>query len=91
MSPRYGAYAGHGPELGFAYALHNDPAFKQPDEQILIVKVAYGGTSLAGPWRPPSSTINNKTAAHGIVGGDYLQMVAILKRARHPARICRTK
>lgn len=75
MAPRYGAFRGHGPELGFAYALRNDPDFKATDEQILLLKVAYGGTSLAGDWRPPSSTLNNKTAGEGTVGSDYLAMV----------------
>ena len=39
LSPHYGAYKGHGPEVGFAYTLHNDPQFKPKDEQILLIKV----------------------------------------------------
>ena len=45
------------------------------EDDILLIKWAYGGTSIAGNWRPPSSTINNKTAAAGVVGPLYLKMV----------------
>ena len=47
-----GGYAtgGIGPELGIGLELGN-----YLDNQVLLVKVAVGGTSLAGPWRPPSS------------------------------------
>lgn len=39
-----------GPELGFGWEVGN-----YLDNQVLLVKIAVGGTSLAGPWRPPSS------------------------------------
>ena len=39
-----------GPELGFGWEVGN-----YLDNQVLLIKIAVGGTSLAGPWRPPSS------------------------------------
>ena len=39
-----------GPELGFGWEVGN-----YLDNQVLLVKIAVGGTSLAGPWRPPGS------------------------------------
>jgi hypothetical protein len=87
MAPHFGAFRGHGPEVGFAYALRNDPDFKAKDEQTLLLKVAYGGTSLAGPWRPPSSTLNNKTAHQGTVGSDYLNMVRFVHTVLKPENL----
>ena len=60
-----GGYAGKGaigPELGIGWVLGDFL-----DEQVLLVKVAVGGTSLAQNWRPPS--------AGGEVGGWYTAMV----------------
>ena len=48
-----GGYAGKGsigPELGFGWEVGN-----YLKEQIILLKFGPGGTSLAGPWRPPSS------------------------------------
>lgn len=48
-----GGYAGKGsigPELGFGWEVGNSLK-----EQIILLKFGPGGTSLAGPWRPPSS------------------------------------
>jgi formylglycine-generating enzyme required for sulfatase activity len=39
-----------GPELGLGWVLGD-----YLDNQVLLLKIAVGGTSLAGPWRPPSS------------------------------------
>jgi alpha-galactosidase len=64
-----GGYAGKGaigPELGIGWVLGDFLA-----EQVLLVKVAVGGTSLAQNWRPPSSG--------GEVGGWYTAMVAAVK------------
>ena len=44
------ATGGIGPELGFSWVVGD-----YLDNQVLLIKVAVGGTSLAGPWRPPSS------------------------------------
>ena len=67
-----------GPEYGFSFAMDDALA-----EDILVIKWAYGGTTISGNWRPPSSTVNNKTAPAGVVGPLYLKMVngtrAILK------------
>ena len=56
-------------------------------EDILVIKWAYGGTTISGNWRPPSSTINNKTVDAGIVGPLYLKMIngtrEILKNLPH--------
>eukprot|EP01043_Picozoa_sp_COSAG02_P098633 COSAG02_NODE_34773_length_478_cov_1.029024_1_plen_134_part_00 len=56
-------------------------------EDILVIKWAYGGTTISGNWRPPSSTINNKTENAGIVGPLYLKMIngtrEILKSLPH--------
>lgn len=48
-----GGFAGSGcigPELGIGCMLGD-----YLDNQVLLVKIAVGGTSLAGQWRPPSS------------------------------------
>jgi len=48
-----GGFAGSGcigPELGIGWEVGN-----YLDNQVLLIKIAVGGTSLAGPWRPPSS------------------------------------
>jgi hypothetical protein len=41
-----------GPELGFGFAMHEAAA---PGEKILVMKTAWGGKTLAGDFRPPSS------------------------------------
>lgn len=61
-----------GPEYAFGFALHNDPQFKAKEEQILFIKVSYGGTELMTDWRPPGSV--NQTG--GTVGPDYKAMVS---------------
>jgi alpha-galactosidase len=39
-----------GPEFGFGHVVGN-----ALDQDVLIIKVSRGGTSLAGDWRPPSA------------------------------------
>ena len=39
-----------GPELAFGHVIGN-----YYDEQVLLIKTAWGGQALAGPFRPPSS------------------------------------
>ncbi|MBL7223216.1 MAG: sialate O-acetylesterase [Candidatus Brocadiae bacterium] len=56
-----------GPELAFGWAVGD-----YLDEQVLLIKFGPGGTSLAGPWRPPSSG--------GTVGDEYEKMIAGVKR-----------
>jgi alpha-galactosidase len=56
-----------GPELGFGWAVGD-----YLDGQVLLIKFGPGGTSLAGPWRPPSSG--------GTVGDEYQKMIASVKK-----------
>ena len=59
----YGASARTiGPELGFGHAVG-----EHLDDPVLLIKVAWGGKSLAGDFRPPSSG--------GEVGGCYKALV----------------
>jgi hypothetical protein len=83
MAPHFGAGKAHGPEYSFGWQLHNDPTFKQKDEQILLIKVAYGGTSLAGNWRPPSSV----NQSGGKVGGDYTAMLHYVRTVLEPQNL----
>jgi len=55
-----------GPELGFGWEVGN-----YLDHQVLLIKVAVGGTSLAHNWRPPSSG--------GKVGEWYSNLIAGVK------------
>lgn len=51
LAPGYGFREGYiGPELGFGHAVGD--AF---DEPVLLIKLAWGGKSLAKDFRPPSS------------------------------------
>jgi len=55
-----------GPELGIGLNLGD-----YLDNQVLLIKVAVGGTSLAQNWRPPSSG--------GATGGWYVEMIKVVK------------
>ncbi|NQT37114.1 MAG: hypothetical protein HQ581_06475, partial [Planctomycetes bacterium] len=50
-------------------------------EQVLLIKFGPGGTSLAGPWRPPSSgnTRDDRKRGPG-VGDQYDMMIAGVKK-----------
>ena len=65
-----------GPELSFGWAVGD-----YLDEQVLLIKFGPGGTSLAGPWRPPSSgdTRDNRKRGPG-VGDQYDGMIAGVKK-----------
>lgn len=65
-----GASTWFGPEFGFGHAVGNGLA-----EDVLIIKVATGGTSLAGDWRPPSAVKERG----GVVGLRYTHMVKTVK------------
>ena len=73
-----GGYAGRGaigPELGFGWAVGD-----HFDHPILLLKFGPGGTSLAGPWRPPSSGKNeNKQRGPGI-GDQYDHLISSTKQ-----------
>ncbi len=63
LSPKFGASSKTiGPELGVGEKLGNHLT-----EKVLIIKCAWGGTSLDGDWRPPS--------ASGATGFYYDEMV----------------
>ena len=73
-----GGFAGRGaigPELGFGWGVGD-----YLDEQVLLIKFGPGGTSLAGPWRPPSSGGTDKKARGPGVGDEYDKMIAGVKR-----------
>ncbi len=85
---RYGEYAGAltigqtaarnaiGPEFAFGLAVGD--LF---DEQVLLIKCCRGGTSLAGPWRPPSSgDAGERKRGEGGIGAEYDKMIAGVKR-----------
>jgi len=59
-----------GPEYGFSFTVDD-----VLEEEILVIKWAYGGTDICQDWRPPLSTVNNKTATDGKVGPLYTRMV----------------
>ncbi|MDB4721853.1 sialate O-acetylesterase [Verrucomicrobiales bacterium] len=73
-----GGYAGRGsigPELGFGWALGD-----YSSDPIVLLKFGPGGTSLAGPWRPPSSGNNgNKQRGPGI-GDQYDHLISSTAR-----------
>ena len=49
-----------GPELAFGWVVGD-----YLDEQVLLIKFGPGGTSLAGPWRPPSSGVTRDNRQRG--------------------------
>jgi len=64
-----------GPELGFGWAVGD-----YLDDPVLLIKFGPGGTSLAGPWRPPSSgKAGDKERGPGI-GDQYDGMIAGVKK-----------
>ena len=74
-----GGYAGRGaigPELGFGWAVG-----AYLDESVLLLKFGPGGTSLAGPWRPPSSGEHPSKKPRGPgVGDQYDHMITSVKK-----------
>jgi len=64
-----------GPELNFGWTVGD-----YLDNQVLLLKFAVGGTSLAGPWRPPSSgPLGDRKRGPGI-GDQYDAMIAGVKK-----------
>ena len=59
-----------GPEFGFGHILGN-----ALDEDVLLIKIATGGTSLAQKWRSPAAVANRG----GEVGPQYTHMVKTAK------------
>ncbi len=65
-----------GPELSFGWAVGD-----YLDQQVLLIKFGPGGTSLAGPWRPPSSGNARGESKRGPgVGDQYDGMIAGVKK-----------
>jgi len=64
-----------GPELGFGWAVGD-----YLDQQVLLIKFGPGGTSLAGPWRPPSSGDAGQRQRGPGVGDQYDNMIAGVKK-----------
>lgn len=58
-----------GPEYGFGLTVGS-----QLDDQVLIIKYAHGGRSLAVDFRPPTSVLN----AGGTVGPCYSEMIGVV-------------
>ena len=74
LVPGYGGDPGQqgsqlGPELGFGWTLGDA---LPPGQQILLLKIAWGGRSLAGDFRPPSSD-NGTTGLYyeSMIGNTY--------------------
>ncbi|MHC4503100.1 MAG: sialate O-acetylesterase [Planctomycetota bacterium] len=64
-----------GPELPFGWTVGD-----YFDDPVLLIKFGPGGTSLAGPWRPPSSgKAGDKERGPG-VGDQYDGMIAGVKK-----------
>ena len=80
-----------GPELGLGFGLHA----QMKGEKILLVKTAWGGKSLAGDFRPPSSVAAAAAgkdpfcqgACPNVVGHYYSTMVADLHAMLAPGAI----
>ena len=66
-----------GPEYGFSFALNS--ALK---EKILIIKTAWGGKTLCGDFRPPSSANVNKST-----GFYYKQMLTYVDELLAPSNL----
>jgi hypothetical protein len=74
LSAGYGVNA-HciGPELQFGHVMG-----ELFDNQVLLIKTAWGGKSLAVDFRPPSSGYNKPPVAPGDQGYYYKEMMAIV-------------
>lgn len=77
-----------GPELGFGFRMHE---LLPPGTQVLIVKTAWGGKTLAGDFRPPSSVANADPFCQGacpnVVGHYYSVMVEDVHKMLAPGAI----
>ena len=72
-----GGFAGRGsigPELGFGWLLGD-----HLDEPIILLKFGPGGTSLAGPWRPPSSGPKDNEPRGDNIGVQYDHLISKTK------------
>lgn len=73
-----------GPEYGFGWGMNNG-------EQFLIMKTAWGGKTLAGDFRPPSSVRDFDPYCQGtcpnVVGHYYLTMISDIYKMLVPGAI----
>ncbi|WP_395744668.1 sialate O-acetylesterase [Prosthecobacter sp.] len=65
-----GAVTWFGPEFGFGHVVG-----RALEEDVLILKVAAGGTSLAKDWRPPTAVVKRG----GVAGPRYTHMVSLVR------------
>lgn len=63
-----------GPELAFGHQVG-----EHFDEQVLIIKCAWGGQALGGPFRPPSAGPNPQNPDDENTGKRYRETLAITK------------
>lgn len=77
-----------GPELGFGFGMHDALG---PDQPVLLMKTAWGGKSLAGDYRPPSSVSQFDVFCQGnctnVVGHFYETMVADVHKSEQSGPI----
>jgi alpha-galactosidase len=74
LSPKYGFREGFiGPELGFGHVVGN-----AIDEPVFLIKLAWGGKSLAKDFRPPSSG--------GEVGAYYKELLKLTREVLGDAK-----
>jgi len=64
-----------GPEIGFGWVVGD-----YVNEPVLLYKYAFGGTALAGPWRPPGSGPNGDKPRGPGVGNLYDGLIAGVKK-----------
>ncbi len=64
-----------GPEIGFGWTVGD-----YLDNPVLLIKFGPGGTSLAGPWRPPSSGKSGEKERGPGIGDQYDGMIAGVKK-----------
>jgi hypothetical protein len=74
LKPGYGSHGGQvGPELGFGHVMGDSS-----DGQVLLIKVAWGGKSLAHDFAPPSIGKYTGYPAIGEAGYYYTRLVEVV-------------
>jgi alpha-galactosidase len=73
VSRRFGPKIG--PELAFGHVMG-----QRHEAQVLLIKCAWGGQAIAGPWRPPSAGPNpDPEFPKEFTGNRYREMLEIVK------------
>lgn len=78
-----GSRAHIGPEYGFSFGMDNKSVYPDAGEDILIIKTAWGGKTLCGDFRPPSSCAGNMSK----VGFYYKQMLQYVSNVMAPQNL----